>query len=313
MPKTDSSVNSKKRLKQANKTTGIGAILNIVLSLAKIIAGIFGHSQAMLADGIHSLSDLGSDLVVIVGMFLASRPEDSSHNYGHGKFETLSTLIIAAILAVVGVGLGYAGITNAIGIVIRDHIVKPHIIAFIAAIISIITKESLFQYTIRKGRKINSSAVIANAYHHRSDAFSSLGTALGIGGAILLGNKWVILDPIAGVIVSVFIIKEAYHIGKISLDELLEVALPEEIQDQILEIAANIPDVYKPHNLKTRRIGNISAVDLHILIDSDFTVEYGHSIAHKVEEEIKKQLGNDMIFSIHIEPYRILLKSDNSC
>ncbi len=301
MRNTNSSTNSKERLKQANKTTGIGAILNIGLSLAKIIAGIFGHSQAMVADGIHSLSDLGSDIVVIIGMFLASRPKDSSHNYGHGKFETLSALIIAVFLSTVGFGIGYSGITSAMGILLEDQIIKPHIVTFILAIISIIVKEGLFRYTIRKGRKLNSSAVIANAYHHRSDAFSSLGAAVGIGGAILLGNKWVILDPIACVIVSLFIIKEAFHIGKISINELLEVALPEEIQDKILQIVALIPEVDKPHNLKTRRIGNISAVDLHILVDSSITVENGHSIAHKVEASIKEKLGNDMIFSIHIE------------
>ncbi|MBI9098059.1 MAG: cation transporter [Spirochaetaceae bacterium] len=302
MRNTNSSNNSKERLQQANKTTAIGAILNIGLSLAKIIAGIFGHSQAMVADGIHSLSDLGSDIVVIIGMFLASRPKDSSHNYGHGKFETLTALIIAVFLSTVGFGIGYSGITSAIGILQDDQIIKPHIVTFISAIISIIVKEGLFRYTIKKGRKINSSAIIANAYHHRSDAFSSLGAAVGIGGAILLGNKWVILDPIACVIVSLFIIKEAFHIGKISINELLEVALPEEIQEVILQTAALIPEVEKPHNLKTRRIGNISAVDLHILVDSNITVEKGHSIAHKVETAIKEKLGSEMIFSIHIEP-----------
>ena len=302
MRNTNSSTKSKERLKQANKITGIGVISNIVLSLVKIISGIFGHSQAMIADGIHSLSDLGSDLVVIIGMFLAARPKDSSHNYGHGKFETLSALIIAVFLLIVGFGIGYSGINNAMRILLEGRIIKPHIVAFIAAIFSIIIKEGLFRYTLKQGRKINSSAVIANAYHHRSDALSSLGVAVGIGGAILLGNKWIILDPIACVIVSVIIIKEAFHIGKTSINELLEISLPEEIQDKILQIAALIPEVEKPHNLKTRRIGNIFAVDLHILLDSNITVENGHSIAHKVEAAVKKELGDDMIFSIHIEP-----------
>lgn len=302
MRNTSLSINSNNRLKEANKTTGIGAILNIALSLAKIVAGTLGHSQAMIADGIHSLSDLGSDMVVIIGMFLASRPKDSSHNYGHGKFETLSALIIAIILSTVGIGIGYSGITSAIGILQNGQIIKPHIITLISAMVSIIVKEGLFRYTIAKGRKINSSAVIANAYHHRSDAFSSMGVAIGIGGAIVLGNKWVILDSIACVIVSLFIIKEALQIGKNSLNELLEVALPGEIQDKILQIAASIPGVEQPHNLRTRRIGVTSAVDLHILIDSETTVENGHSIAHEVEAAVKEELGDDMIFSIHIEP-----------
>ena len=294
--------NSKNRLNQANKTTGIGAILNIVLSFAKIVAGTLGHSQAMIADGIHSLSDLGSDIVVIIGMFLASRPKDSSHNYGHGKFETLSALIIAVFLSTVGFGIGYSGVISAIGILLGDQLTKPHIITFLSAIISIIVKECLFRYTIKQGRQINSPSVIANAYHHRSDALSSLGAAIGIGGSILLGNKWIILDSIACVIVSLFIIKEAFHIGKISINELLEVALPQEIQDKILQIAASVPGVEKPHNLKSRQIGVISAVDLHILIDPDTTVKKGHFIAHKVEAAVKEELGDDMIFSIHVEP-----------
>ncbi|MBB6478956.1 cation diffusion facilitator family transporter [Spirochaeta isovalerica] len=270
--------------------------------MIKIVAGILGHSQAMIADGIHSLSDLGTDIVVIVGMFIASRPKDESHNYGHGKYETLSALIIAILLSIVGLGIGYSGVTSAMGIFQGRLIIKPHIVTLLSALISIIVKESLFRYTIKKGKKINSSAVIANAYHHRSDAFSSLGAAAGISGAILMGDKWVILDPVACVIVSFFIIKEALHIGKNSINELLEVSLPVEIQNEILNIAASVPEVQQPHNLKTRRIGNISAVDMHILLDSEISIEHGHSIAHKVEEAIKEELGDDMIFSIHIEP-----------
>ncbi|WP_184743491.1 cation diffusion facilitator family transporter [Spirochaeta isovalerica] len=302
MHNTHSAAKSKERLIQANKTTAVGAIINIFLSMIKIVAGILGHSQAMIADGIHSLSDLGTDIVVIVGMFIASRPKDESHNYGHGKYETLSALIIAILLSIVGLGIGYSGVTSAMGIFQGRLIIKPHIVTLLSALISIIVKESLFRYTIKKGKKINSSAVIANAYHHRSDAFSSLGAAAGISGAILMGDKWVILDPVACVIVSFFIIKEALHIGKNSINELLEVSLPVEIQNEILNIAASVPEVQQPHNLKTRRIGNISAVDMHILLDSEISIEHGHSIAHKVEEAIKEELGDDMIFSIHIEP-----------
>ena len=301
------STNSKKRLKQSNKTTGIGTILNIVISIAKIIAGIKGHSQAMIADGIHSLSDLGSDIVVLIGMLLASRPTDSTHNYGHGKFETLSALIIAIILATVGVGIGFSSVKNAIYIIQGNQIVKPQIIAFIVAVISIVIKESLFRYTIKKGRSINSPSVIANAYHHRSDAFSSVGTAIGIGGAIILGDKWVILDPLAGVIVSLLIIKEAFKIGRISLNELLEVALPKYIQETILQMAKSIPGVYSPHGLKTRRVGNISVVDLHICINPMTTVEASHSLADYVEDGIRKKICEEMIVSIYIEPYQLNL------
>ncbi len=302
-----SSTNSKKRLKQANKTTGIGALLNIVISIAKIIAGIIGHSQAMIADGIHSLSDLGSDIVVIIGMFLASRPKDSTHNYGHGKFETLSALTITIILTTVGIGIGFSSVKNIIYIMQGNLIVKPQIIAFIAAVVSIVIKESLFRYTIKKGRSINSPSVIANAYHHRSDAFSSLGAAIGIGGAIILGDKWVILDPLAGVIVSLLIIKEAFKIGRISLNELLEVSLPKGIQETVLQIAKSIPGIYNTHGLKTRRVGNVSVVDLHICINPMMTVEAGHTLAHYVEDAIRKKICKEMIVSIHIEPYQLNL------
>ncbi len=305
MRKKDTLSNSKKRLIKANKTTVAGALLNIALSLVKISAGIFGHSQAMIADGIHSISDLGSDIIVITGMFLASRPKDNTHNYGHGKYETLSALIISIILTTIGIGIGYSSIIKAVEILSYGQTGKPHLLAFVAALTSIIIKEGLYRYTIKKGREINSPALIANAYHHRSDAFSSLGTALGIGGAILLGNNWVILDPIAGVVVSLIIIAEAIHIGIISINELLEVSLPLEIQNEILQIAASIPEVHKPHNLKTRRIGNTFAIDLHILINSGISIEKGHSIAHRVEEEIKSQLGSEILFSIHMEPYRL--------
>ncbi|MBN2659624.1 MAG: cation transporter [Spirochaetales bacterium] len=271
--------------------------------MLKIAAGFLGRSQAMIADGIHSLSDLGTDVVVIVGMFIASRPKDRSHNYGHGKYETLAALIIAVFLFIVGFGIGYAGAKNAIGIIQGDMTAKPHIIAFLSALFSIIIKEGLYRYTVNKGRKINSPALVANAYHHRSDAYSSIGAALGIGGAIILGDKWVILDPLACIVVSFFIMKEAFSIGKASVNELLEISLPEETQRKILKIAASVPEVEKPHNLKTRRIGNATAVDLHILLDADLSIENGHAIAHEVEEAIKSELGNDMIFSIHVEPY----------
>jgi cation diffusion facilitator family transporter len=303
MRNNDSFINPNKRLKQANKTTLIGALLNIIISIIKVIAGIIGHSQAMIADGIHSLSDLGSDIVVIIGMFLATRPNDMSHNYGHGKFETLSTLIIAIILTTVGIGIGSSSIKNAIYILQGNQIISPQLIAFIAALFSIILKELLFRYTLKKGKRINSTAVIANAYHHRSDAFSSIGTAIGIGGAILLGNKWVILDPIAGVIVSVLIIKEAIKIGKTSLNELLEFSLPTEIQERILQIAKSVTGVYNPHNLKTRQVGNISVIDLHICINPTMSVQASHSLTHEVESSIRKIISNDVITTIHVEPY----------
>lgn len=302
----ETNLNSKQRLKQANKTTIVGALLNILLSSGKLVAGILGRSQAMIADAIHSLSDLGSDFAVIVGMVLASRPKDKTHNYGHGKFETLATVIIAVILLTVGIGIGWGSIKSIVFILNGNKQDTPHLIAFWAALISVAVKEGLFRYTLNKGKRVNSPAVIANAYHHRSDAYSSLGTALGIGGAILLGNEWVILDPIAGVIVSLLIIKEALSIGIKSLNELLDAALPVELQDQILSIAFSVPGVYKPHNLKTRRIGNIISVDLHIYVESNISIEEAHDLSHKVELAIRNKVDHDFIFSIHTEPVSLI-------
>lgn len=308
MQRSKSTTNSKKRLKQANKTTIIGAVLNIALSITKILAGVFGKSQAMVADGIHSLSDLGSDLAVLTGMVLASRPEDSTHNYGHGKFETLSTLIIGIILVTTGVGIGYSSINNIIEIIQGEILEKPHLTALVAAITSVIMKEGLYRYTIHKGRIMNSPVIIANAYHHRSDAYSSLGTTLGIGGAIILGNKWIILDPIAGFIVSLIILKEAFKIIKGSLDELLEAAIPLETQNIILKTANSVPGVYKPHNLKTRKIGGTTAIDLHIYVNSSISIEKAHFIGHVVEESIERKLGENIIFNITVVPYSPILQ-----
>lgn len=305
MTNDQTKINSNERLKKANKVTINGTLLNILLSIIKITVGVFGNSQAMIADGIHSLSDVGSDIAVFAGMFLASAPKDSDHNYGHGKFETLSTLIIGLILGTVGIGIGYSSTSTIIGLLQGEQLDKPHILPLIAAIVSVIVKEGLFRYTIKEGRNINSPAVIANAYHHRSDAYSSIGTAFGIGGAIILGNKWVILDPLAGLIVCVFILKEAIQIIKNSLNELLEAAIPMEMQKVILDSANSVPGVYRPHNLRTRRIGNIFAIDLHICVKPYTSVENAHFISDNVEQKIRTKLGNGTVFNIHIDPCKM--------
>ncbi len=290
------------RLKESSRITAVGALLNILLSIAKIAAGIIGRSQAIVSDGIHSLSDLFSDIIVVVGSLISSKPNDSSHNYGHGKFEALCALMIGGVLGAVGFGIGYASVMEIIEILQGKSVESPGIVALAAAVVSIVTKEILFRATLKTGKKINSSVVIANAYHHRSDAFSSIGTALGVGGAIVLGEKWVILDPAAGLIVSGIIIFETLKIVRENLNELLERSLPEETAEKIITLAASVPGVYSPHNLKTRKVGCQYVIDLHIRVDAGITIEKGHEISHQVEELIRENLGNDLIFYAHIEP-----------
>lgn len=291
------------RLKQSNRITLAGAILNILLSACKIAAGILGRSQAIVSDGIHSLSDLVSDLIVVAGSFFSSKPDDSSHNYGHGKFEAFSALIIGGILGSVGLGIGYSSVMEIIGILQGKRVEGPGMIALAAALVSIAVKEILFRYTLTVGEKINSSVVIANAYHHRSDALSSIGTAAGVGGAILLGEGWILLDPAAGLIVCGIIIFESFRIVRDNVNELLESSLPEEVVEKIITLSESVPGVHSPHKLRTRKVGCQYVIDLHICVDPQMSIDEGHTISHKVEELIRENINSDIIFYAHIEPY----------
>ncbi|MBU1862040.1 MAG: cation diffusion facilitator family transporter [Candidatus Omnitrophica bacterium] len=291
------------RIANANHVTWIGLFVNITLTLLKIGAGIFGQSAAMLADAFHSLSDFATDIVVLLGFKFIAKPIDKTHDYGHGKAETLSSVIIGIALFIVGVRIcwtgAYAMYLNYQG----EKIPEPGWIAFYAAVISIVTKEWLYRYTVTIGRSIKSKAVIANAWHHRSDAFSSIGTMLGISGAILLGEKWHILDPIAAMIVSVFIIKTAAVISLGGFNELMEASLSTDMEQTIIQMIARVPGVRNPHHMKTRRIGNYIAIDVHIDVDKDLSVAEGHGIASAVEHTIKESFGNETFISVHVEPF----------
>ncbi len=302
MSNSTPTISTKERLKAANRVTLIGSMVNLLLSIIKLFTGIVGRSHAMIADAIHSLSDLGTDIAVLVGLSLGSHPEDKTHNYGHGKYETFATLIIAITLLSVGGGLGYSGVQKIISLAQGKTILSPSWIALIGAVLSLFIKELLFRYSKKEGERLNSSALIANAYHHRSDAYSSLGTGLGITGAILLGNQWVILDPIAAVVVSILVLKEGISIGYTSVNDLLEASLPPQDRKTIIDIAKKIEGVIDPHNLKTRRIGCTIALDLHIRVNEYISVKDGHTIAHNVEDALMDEFGKDLICSIHVEP-----------
>ena len=290
------------RIKKAERVTLVGFVVNMILSVAKIVAGVVGHSSAMLADGIHSLSDFITDLIVIVFIRVSGRQADSTHAYGHGKFETFATLLIAVVLFAVGVGLCIDAVETIAEAYNGNILKQPSMIALWAALTSIATKEILYHYTARSGRRIGSSVVIANAWHHRSDAFSSIGTAVGIGGAIFLGEQWRILDPIASMIVSAFIIKMAIELAKPCIEELLEVSLPEEMRDKIVSIILQHPEVVSYHKLKTRRIGNSVAIDVHIQLDKNLSFEASHEVTRDLESSLKDVFGDNTHVSIHAEP-----------
>lgn len=290
------------RYQQATRITWKGFLVNCILAVLKLAGGIIGRSAAMVADAVHSLSDLATDIVVILSFRVVRKPIDESHNFGHGKFETLSTTFIGLALSVVGGGIFYAGAREIYLAYQGVIIARPGLISLLAAIISIAAKETLFHYTLRLGKKINSQTIIANAWHHRSDVLSSIGTFIGIAGAIFLGEKWRILDPIAAVMVSFFIFKVAIEILKESVDELMEAAVDDKLQEKILSLAAQVEGALNPHDLKTRRIGHNIAVDLHINVKNTISIVEAHDISTEVEKQIRTEFGADTFVSVHVEP-----------
>ena len=292
------------REKEIYRVTIVGGIVNFILLIIKFIAGFVGHSSAMVADAAHSLSDFVTDIIVILFVRLSSKPADKSHAYGHGKYETLATAIIGFLLLGVGIGILLESANKIVDVVNGEVLEAPGMIAFVVAAISIVSKELVYQYTVFKGRSLNSQAVIANAWHHRSDAFSSIGTLVGIGFAVFGGEKWRVLDPIAAIVVSAFIMKVAIEILKNSLSELLEHSLPKSKEDEIREIILSVEGVVAPHNLRTRRIGNSCAIDVHIRMDGNISLNEAHDKTIIIERRLKEQFGAGTYVSIHAEPYK---------
>lgn len=292
------------REKEIYKVTVVGSVVNFLLLVFKFFAGIAGHSAAMLADAVHSLSDFVTDIIVIIFVRISNKPEDKDHDYGHGKYETLATAIIGILLLCVGFGILWNGASSIYDFFHGEQLGEPGMLALIAALVSIVLKEILYQYTVIKGRKLNSQAVIANAWHHRSDALSSIGTAVGIGGAILLGDKWRVLDPIAAVVVSIFIMKVAIQLLIPCVDELLEKSLPDEVEHEIEQAALSFPGVSQPHHLRTRRIGNQYAIELHVRMDGKISLEEAHRTATGIERKLKEMFGEGTHVGIHVEPIK---------
>ena len=290
------------RHSQASRITWLGFFSNLLLTVFKLAAGILGQSAAMIADAVHSISDFFTDLVVVGSLKFASKPHDSNHKYGHGKVETLATAFIGGALFAAGIGIFWSGLSNIIGHYGNSPIQRPGMIALYAAMLSIVIKELLFRYTLLVGKRINSQVVIANAWHHRSDSYSSLGTVAGIGGAIFLGEKWVVLDPLAAMAVSFFILKVAFTITREALMELIETSLPRQQETAIIKTAMEVSGVHNPHNLKTRKIGNSIAIDIHIEVHRELNIEEAHDITVRLEKKMRETFGEDTHLSIHTEP-----------
>ena len=290
------------REKGIYKVTIVGSVVNVLLLVFKFFAGITGHSAAMLADAVHSLSDFITDIVVIVFVRIAGKPEDKGHDYGHGKYETLATAIIGLLLLCVGFGIFWNGASSIYTFLQGGQLESPGVVALVAALVSIVSKEILYQYTVIQGKKLNSQAVVANAWHHRSDALSSIGTAIGIGGAILLGDHWRVLDPIAAVVVSFFIMKVSVQLLIPCVDELLEKSLPDDVEKEIEQTVLSFPGVSQPHHLRTRRIGSYYAIEIHVRMDGKITLEEAHGTATAIENKLKEMFGKGTHVGIHVEP-----------
>ena len=281
-----------------------GSAVNVVLLVFKFVAGFFGGSAAMIADAVHSLSDFITDVIVLLFVRLSSKPEDSDHDYGHGKYETLATSLIGLALLCVGVMIMYNGVHSIVSAVMGNPLPQPGMIALAAALVSIALKEWAYRFTAKVGRECESQAVVANAWHHRSDALSSIGTAVGIGGAILLGDKWAVLDPIAAVVVSVFIIRTAWQLTKKSAGELLEQSLPAEMEREIETIVAREPMASEVHHLRTRRIGSHIAIEMHLRMPGDISLYESHQHATNIEQELRKRFGASTHIGLHVEPLK---------
>lgn len=284
------------------RVTIVGAVLNLILIIFKMLAGILGRSGAMVADAVHSLSDFVTDVIVLVFVRISNKPRDVDHDYGHGKYETLATALIGVLLFVVGVGVLAGGCSSILAYLRGETLGQPGMVALWAAVVSVVTKEWLYRYTRAVGRRANSKAVVANAWHHRSDALSSVGTMVGVGGAIFLGEDWRVLDPLAAVVVSVFILKVSVDLVRPCVDELLEKSLPEDMERDITRLVLSAGGVAHLHNLCTRRIGNNVAIEFHICMDGNLSLTEAHRTASHIEELLREAYGERTHIVIHVEP-----------
>ena len=293
------------RDKKVYRVTLLGSVVNLLLLVFKFVAGVLGHSAAMIADAVHSLSDFVTDLIVIVFVKISSKPEDADHAYGHGKYETLASCIIGLAQIVVGVMMGYNAVVKIVDVVRNGtELASPGIIALAAAVLSIVLKEWMFHLTRKVAREVDSPAVEANAWHHRSDALSSVGTAIGIGGAVLLGSKWAVLDPIAALVVSVFIVVQAAKILSDAIGQLMEKSLPRDVEQRICEIVYEEEGTSDIHHLRTRKIGSQISIELHVRMNGYLTLREVHDKSIAIEKRLRAAFGDSTYINLHVEPLK---------
>jgi cation diffusion facilitator family transporter len=282
---------------QIKRITWIGLFGNLFISGLKFVVGTLGSSQAVVADAFHSLSDMITDVAILVGVRFWSSPADESHPYGHRRIETIVTVGIAVILAGTACAIGYRGLAT-----VRDEEIRqPGWIAFIGAMVSIVTKEILYRWTFRVGQREKSSAVIANAWHHRSDALSSIPAALAVGIAAF-NPEWSFVDHIGAVIVSLFILHASWKIMKPALVELSDSGAPGHIQDLISAAGMEIDGVEDVHAIRTRRMGYGIYVDLHITVQGSMSLSRGHDVSEEVQDRIKERVPDVLDVVVHLEP-----------
>ena len=268
------------REREIYKVTLVGSAGNVALLTFKFVAGFVGHSSAMIADAVHSLSDFLTDLVVLAFVRVSSKPQDESHDYGHGKYETMAAFLVALALLAAAAGIIVSGSLRLWAWSQGEQLAKPGMVALWAAIVSIAVKEGLYQYTVIKGRRLDSPAVVSNAWHHRSDALSSIGAALGIG----------------------MLIKVSVDLLKRSVGELTDGSLPEDMEHEIVDIITAQPHVSEPHHLRTRRIGNCLAIEVHVRMDGDMSLAEAHRHVTLIEQSLKQRFGASTLVTIHMEP-----------
>lgn len=298
-------MDGKAREREIYKVTLWGGVVNAGLLVFKFVAGVVGGSAAMIADAVHSLSDFFTDIVVVLFVKISNKPQDKGHDYGHGKYETLATVIVGVTLLAVGVMICCKGVADIVSAMNGGRLPSPGKIALAAALVSIALKEWAYRFTVSVGRKVDSQAVVANAWHHRSDAMSSIGTAIGIGGAIFLGDRWTVLDPIAAVVVSFFILRAAWTLMRQAVGELLEESLPDDVENEIVSIAEACPQVSHVHHLRTRRVGNRYAIEMHVRMPGGISLYDSHLHATDIERRLRDRFGVGTHISLHVEPVKV--------
>ncbi|MEX1378356.1 MAG: cation diffusion facilitator family transporter [Eubacteriales bacterium] len=276
----------------------ISILVNVLLSIFKFFAGIIAHSGAMLSDAIHSASDVFSTIVVMIGIKMSVKEADKEHPYGHERMESVAAIVLATVLLITAIGIGKTGIDKIVSANYKE-IAIPGILALVAAIVSLIVKEAMFWYTKIHAKRINSGALMADAWHHRSDALSSVGAFAGILGARM---GVAILDPIASVIICIFIGKAAYDIFRDAVDKMVDKKCDDEMEEKIKKVSLNQEGVLSVCSLKTRMFGNRIYVDIEIVADKEKTLEQAHEIADKVHDEIEKEFVEVKHIMVHVNP-----------